>query len=445
MERNGSQSRGLEVTASSEIFRGVAKMADIVPNREIEDPLGLLESLVDVRVFETPNFYVYSCNMPDTKLWGEDLKRLLTIARPGKREYKQAIRDIWADWELTELQSDNPYTDQLKTLHENGLGYLWREFNDFHRAKLKNALLSMSLSDSVEFVEKLPGYYLNGLVLHQDHLVQNCLPYLERAAKYHNRFMNFLTNNPQLVGGWFEEAVSEVATMRLSPESLYKLLESLSEESKLKLARNIFLAEIVPIRFTEVDFISGHEIRNNYSGVPCIQRYLGQNCFEVEFPPSKVFYEWDGNSWKPYKSEITQPHEVALSPWLVWTKSKNSNLRFYQLGKIPNWLEDMPSENVDSLVGLLVVAALSPDQRKKMPEQLGLPGVKREQMMREAQIPLLVSIMRDGLVQSPVLVAIERFSGTENNLVDRTLRNLGDFGQNGHEKLSSSGATHKAT
>ncbi|MEK7071029.1 MAG: hypothetical protein AAB966_04430, partial [Patescibacteria group bacterium] len=68
------------------------------------------------------------------------------------------------------------------------------------------------------------------------------------------------------------------------------------------------------------------------------------------------------------------------------------------------------SQRLNPLVGLLTLAALSPEVIARWPDKMSLPGSAVQQPLREAQVPLLAIMRRKQLLASPVADRLETFA-----------------------------------
>lgn len=110
---------------------------------------------------------------------------------------------------------------------------------------------------------------------------------------------------------------------------------------------------------------------------------------------------------------------VSLVPSIHWTKVESSAARHTRelhvsslLGKSAETVAGM-SINRNSLMGILLVALFSPEERQLWPTKMGLPGGNYEQAIGPGQAPVMAHLRATQLSESAVLPAMEALLSQE--------------------------------
>ena len=93
---------------------------------------------------------------------------------------------------------------------------------------------------------------------------------------------------------------------------------------------------------------------------------------------------------------------------MSWDTNTESDQRSYNI--VPASL-DVSGGDFNTLLGLIFAASCFPEPKKLFPEQGGLEGGRYLQSMRQAQVPLLVLMQRNRILNSPFFRAAEAYVG----------------------------------
>lgn len=415
MERISSQivEQRIEQPQLREIFRAQSTMGEIL-GRDGEGPLGLLTTPADVREYETPRTFVYFVYFEQVHLFGKDLIQVLRLARARPEtlgDQPQTRQDILADWNLVDrMGKEDSYSQRLVDLHQAGLRSFWTEFDLYHRRKFMAAVNAYE-SDVVEEVFEREAARIvskKRAISQLDSLLKQVFEQDEGES-----LRRHLSVNPHLLEKWLkgrgEDVEGKDTILILSAEHLGRLIENNPQSIKGMLLEGV-LSGLLTVVDTEgspksikrgpVDELGSFSVN-----------YLGCDRLKIQVGNSGLMLDLNGGSAQETGRLIIDPYERALIPWMVWRVDKSTGRRSYLASNIPAQLREIVDDRANSLVGLVVATALSKNQRDKLPRKKGLKGGNYKQDMREAQMPVLVSMYRSKILKGPVFKGVEKFSG----------------------------------
>lgn len=344
-----------------------------------DDPLRLLSSGVKVGVFDAPSSTVYSVAYSYRSFYSQDFIDLLSSARHTKRDTAQTRADIIDDWEL--VYSGGEGDRQLVKDHSAGLEPFWSEFVECHLPLFLDA------------VKVFSGQEQEGLLVPQAwKLVKKSY-----AIANSERLLAEMIKKDYESG---EKARSSFNTLRL----MLIVSPGLSQEDKDHLTR-VGLRDFIVVD----DSVPGqYDWPKSIEDSPIAIDYLGEDLFRLKTDNgSYITVSLDQGKAREVERFIVNPQDSAIIPWILWEKDKATGQRRYITSNIPQRLIDRVDERANALLGLLVAASLSPRERGKLPKTRGLPNVSGRQDMMEAQIPFLVSVKRQKILESQLFQAVE--------------------------------------
>lgn len=389
-----------------EIYHDRSTMGQILNQRD-RDPLGLLDIDAEITSFDTPSTSLYSVLLNDS-FYGYKLIQLLTNARPQEeRPYNQGEDAILADWEMPDNNAE--YASRLVSLHQSDsqLGQHWLEFERHHRHKFIRALKARPSEVETSINRIVQGHFIDEV-----QASVRLANFLKQNVRSRQRPYLFQDYRPLVE--WLESRNQNIprhALRNMSKKRTDKFVDGVINN----------LPEELIIRMLKDGFLGSHIVLNaQQSSSFYLYNPLGNSSeYSIEFLPSgpvKITYmnaSVTGDFTKDGFRELERSvplHPDVLIPLLIWAKSKNTGERTYISSQIPSSVTTINKAN--PLLGLIVATYLSPEQRDALPRRLGLKGGRYQQLMAEAQIPLLVSMYRGSILQSRVFQRVEEYTGT---------------------------------
>lgn len=396
----------------------------------IEDPLGLLTAVVDVRIFESSHDLFYRVNFPNTALYGQGLIKLLTYATrnpspSGAQVIAGIRRAILADWTL--LNSKDKESIKRVESHKMAYDPYWTEFVEQHRIAFMNAVDVLSQEDIRDLFSTQAGKLmsmeqavseLHTLVGGNEILLKHSLwikyESLESWLKDTQRSIT-RENLSGLLGG--KDVISDEYRKSLISELPPHLRRILVNDGILSWHRNVVdvqgMARRVKIGGCGLDGPK-HEYSIHYHGKGNIEITDGSSWMKLHFEDS-AFKETD--------SYFVSSNDNALAPSMLWSKDSNGQ-RNYLSSNIPTQLLQGNSKNANTLLGLIAATYLSPEQRNHLDITRGYNDkvdtynmqkepVGYQQHMGEAMIPLLVLMCNKFILDnSPLFPRVEALYST---------------------------------
>jgi len=352
----------------------------------IQDPLELLKSSVDVKVYKSEDSVFYSVSFPTSYFSKERFISLLTRATSEQKPSLESL-GILADWRMPDESGD--YNEKLKTMHRS-IGEPWFEFNREHRHRFMDALENYETERVLYFLEQQSKAFIT-----KENAIEEIKDVIQQPNSKNKP--HILTDNG-LISSWYRfntgnrlnknklKAMTGQHRVDVKTEAFQfpdKFLYTLLEHKALP-QYNFFVDEINPdILFYERNPLS--------TSLSYSMESLGQGHFKVSYRGSWIEMGLEDGNFRKIDGNINFNYK-ALSPWIVWTKSLETGDRKYLTSGIPAEVSSEIDEHANSLLGLIAVAGLSPDERKRLPLKSTLDGSKRNQPMVEAQIPVLISM-----------------------------------------------------
>lgn len=358
-------------------------MGDDIP--DMEDPLELLSSPVKVKVYKSEDSIFYSVLFLNSYFSQKRFNLLLTNATSEQKQFQGSV-SILADWIMPDrasLMEREFNLEKLMSLHES-FGKPWFEFETEHRKRFMVALDNEYTQRILSILEQQSKVFITkGKAIEEiKDLVQQAnitnVPYLLSkngliGAGYRYTMGRRLTGN-KLRAMSAEKKDEIMKEVNQYPDNfLYTLLERGALPQY-----NFFVDEDNPENiFYERNPISKSV---NYSF-----DYLGQGHYKITYMGSWIEMELKDGNFRKIDSDLDFNYKT-LSPWIVWSISLDTGERIYLNTGIPAEIFSGGSIQADSLLGLIVVANVSPEQRKKLPVFL------MNRRMEEAQIPVQLSM-----------------------------------------------------
>lgn len=422
---------GLESIKPRETFHQRLRVGRIL-NQE-KDPLGLSDAEVEIRTFNSQKNLLYSILFSKTPFSGSDLISLLTHAKPpSPKDYNQSKLGIQNDWGIADRPE--PFARRLVQLHEDDpdSGSYWKEFHQHHRRLFMDALNgdNPSLNEDGPSPEEI-----------QSRLRDKLLPVTSKEAVI-RQLTNLLQRN-------FNSTKEEFLVSRYPV--LKRRLKHMGHDRHRRTFREMVKNRREGIVRQLVETLPDDSLRSLLS-----QRILGEPRIIIDYQQSRVFYPTGGQGGYMFEllgkdrvkisyldswivatikgdnlTEVDRYIEVnrhipvedkGLVPLMAWTKSRETGRRTYLSSEVPYPLNGNVDNQANTLLGLIVATYLSPKQRDMLPKKLGLKDGTYEQTMREAQVPLLVSMHSGEILNSPVFQAVESYVNRQMRPYNRAAR-----------------------
>jgi len=358
---------------------------------DMEDPLELLSAPVDVKVFKSEDSVFYSVSFPSSYFSQERFILLLTNATSEQKPFQDS-RDILADWIMPDRAAYIPtekYLGHLVSLHES-IGRSWFEFNEQHRHKFIAALENNDTERMINFLEQQSKAFVT-----KGKAIEEIKEIMQQARGTH---IPYLLSTNGLIGTWYRSTTGRrMNGNKLSGMSAEKKDEIMAEVNQFPdkflytllergaLPRyNFFVDEDNPDNFF---YERNPMIRSvNYS-----MESLGDGRFKISYMGSWIEMGLEDGNFRKFDGNVAFNYK-ALSPRIIWAKSLETGERRYLTSGIPSEISSGIDLQADSLLGLITVTNVSPEQRGRLPLALTLEGSQRNQRMSEAQIPVQISM-----------------------------------------------------
>lgn len=343
--------------------------------RQQLDPLDLvMMDRLRARIYDFPDFQIYSVYNPRTVLLGKGFNTLLYAARNGALSeglMPQGIDGVVADWVYID---HNAYLQQHHSVH---LGKHWSNFMRFHRDRFVWAISEPTQAKAKEFFEANLIRFVNARYAET---LQDEVENLLRASEISVHAGPLEMRDVRLVGH------RRIPFAQLPPVTQDSLIRDFRGERNLKK--------------TIIDCSSQEGVIEEDNGYPQKRiSYSGGGLVKVQFGNSWSVISLEDDESKIIEKYFEEGEQTGLIPRVLWAKMRRNGQKFYLDGEIPDYLEEDIDPRTDTLAGLILATYLSPSERDSLPKKMGYtPWSWPKQKMREAQIPVLVSIFRDRIL-----------------------------------------------
>lgn len=396
-----------------EIFRGQTSLRSVL-GEQAAGRHDILDSCAEVITYETDQDYIFRVYFPALYLYGNELIHLLLLSRPGSNlDYRsQSRQGILADWDIVK---DGFYND-LAARHAKSLGAHWTEFVQVHRANFRDAVAGFSSFQ----IDEAFNFALDTYLSRDQAMAMMEILLAEVYEDGHGlSLQQFLEYNPDILERWMRLSGKlpdglELKSAGVSKELVRELIMSVPEEVKENIykERDLLLRKFTIL--SDVDAPSSRFLGRTTNDSDLWIEKLGEGKVRLSINDSHMVLDLSGDRPKEVEKCVIDGEEKGLAPLMVWSKDKRSDKRVYYCGQIDSFISEGLDTRANALLGLIICAHLSPAINEKLQSRKRLKGRRfpnvRANDMREAQVPVFVSLYRNRFLDGPVFQALEEFA-----------------------------------
>lgn len=367
---------GRPVPHFEELWRGSITIPEIFPDRRPDyTQYALWKAPAVVAVFrEREDACVFRVSLPANPICGLDLVDLLEAARPepGYRG-KQGRNGILEDWQI----STNP-SGHLYQMHEAHLGHHWIEFVNNDLSPLMKAINIPSSSEAKLIFQQMIEGLKNGW--HTLNGNSQLLEIIERSAELFNVEYQCYP-------------VEKGINIRYS--------EFFPWDKRIGLYQTLVARRVYP-RLILDNPEREESFRDPYYPISSSIKTLENERFELTYGGFSLTVAFADGRIEEIEQSIPQP-TAELTPMAIWRTRKRGNkiIRESLAGELPPQLLQNVDGHVSPLLGLTVAVALSSavERGAILPKELSLHAGGKLQVMMAAQMPLLIKISINRLLE----------------------------------------------
>jgi hypothetical protein len=358
-----------------------------------EDPLGLLRFPARIRAFDLPSAEVFALDFPEVTLHGKRLISVLTEARSRQGFgdvlapigfYPNGLSAIIQDWNIAD-HPDNERNKKLLSEHEKALKATWDEFvYGGDRATFMAAIADGSAEAYQLMFEADFHRIINAS--QRESLAEEALLEVNSASLGFEVRISGFSNYFNTV--YFKDLSEKHQKDLLASQIKRKLGNRLSVDPNAE-PGDVFNS----VREDYGDFVYKHQ------GQGIIRGSCGLSWMEVDV---------SGQEQRVIGSHFFGPEEYGISPILVWARAKQSNERYFIREDLPEVILEGTHPRANLRLGLILANSLVPESRDRLPSHHFLEKGGKMQLISEAQIPLMVYMARDPLMNNGFFAAAEQ-------------------------------------
>lgn len=365
------------------VYEREAPLSEVLQRKKVlGDGLDLLSLTARIRVDGIPSSFIFCVDFPGAEFSKISFIDLLNQARrrrnPGRvAENRLYMNGTIADWIMPDQLKD----EHQRELYDGHLAGLRKRFQDFHekdRRKYLDATHPLSSQESEAFI----WGQLNNLLTQQ--MAEKRMQRAEKDCQ-----AALLTVSSVVSSTWGTNLEDTEIAFSDLPQSSKDIIVQSARKAAIKDKK------VIDPRDPPAVICEGYwskERNHPYYRVS----HLGRGQIEITFGKSVVKFNLRGRWRRMESGQIVDESAYYLLPRQVWALSKSTGNRLWLDGALPDRL--LPVDHrANTRLGFVLAAALSDQERDKLPSKLPLKPGGPQQSLREAQIPVLLYLTEEDI------------------------------------------------